>query len=117
MAVVNGPISLEEFIKLYGDTILKEESRNYVAVDEKKNIFLYTRENIGKCISGAKIKSGVFKPFKSMAYISITGRNIMVTDTVTFVELAKLASNVEFSLKTNGDVDIDFTYNGFAVPK
>lgn len=108
--------SLESFINTYKDTLKKEESANYVAVPEKLAVFRYTLDNIGKCVRGAKVTSEMFKPFKSMAYITLTGRHIEIIDTVAFVELIKMASNIEVSLKTNGSTVLDIAYHGFAKP-
>lgn len=109
-------LSLESIVNEYRGVVAKEESANYVAVPEKSKVFHYTLDHIGECVRGVKITSGTFKPFKSMAYITLTGRRPEIVDTVMFVELARLASNIEVSLKMNGNVVIDFTYHGFAVP-
>lgn len=108
--------SLESFINAHKDALKKEESANYVAVPEKLAVFRYTLDNIGKCVRGARVTSGMFKPFKSMAYITLTGRNIEIVDTVAFVELIKMASNIEVSLQTNGNTVLDIAYHRFARP-
>lgn len=50
-------------------------------------------------------------PYTSMGSVSITGREIIITNPVLFAKVAEMASNFEIYPKTNGTVQMNFTFH------
>lgn len=50
-------------------------------------------------------------PYTSMGSVSVTGREIIITNPVLFAKVAEMASNFEIYPKTNGTVQMDFTFH------
>lgn len=65
----------------------------------------------GKCL---KITCEANAPYKSMAYVSVVGKDLKFTHPQWFVMASKLASNVDIFPRIDGTVQVDFTFNGFA---
>lgn len=62
--------------------------------------------------SRAKVTYTLNEPYTSVGYVSITGRNIKLKHPEWFAKIADYASNVEVYPKTNGTVQINFTFHG-----
>lgn len=50
-------------------------------------------------------------PYTSIGSVSITGREIIITNPVLFAKVAEMASNFEIYPKTNGTVQMSFTFH------
>lgn len=50
-------------------------------------------------------------PYTSMGSVSITGREIIITNPVLFAKVAEMASNFEIYPKINGTVQMNFTFH------
>lgn len=61
-----------------------------------------------------KITYEINKPYKTMAFISIIGKDLKFSHPQWFVMATKIASNVDIFPRVDGTVQIDFTFNGFA---
>ena len=61
-----------------------------------------------------KITYEINKPYKTMAFISIIGKDLKFSHQQWFVMATKIASNVDIFPRVDGTVQIDFTFNGFA---
>lgn len=53
------------------------------------------------------------KPFTSMAYISVVGRELRFDHPEWFVLCSNMASNVEIYARMDGCAQVNFTFNGF----
>lgn len=58
-----------------------------------------------------KVKYELFEPSKNMGYISVTGRKIDYQNSKVFKTVTALATNFEAYPKTNGTVQINFTFH------
>ncbi len=58
-----------------------------------------------------KVKYELFKPSKNMGYISVVGKKIDYYDSKLFRTVAMLATNFEAYPKTNGTVQLNFTFH------
>lgn len=63
-----------------------------------------------------KITYEINKPYKTMAFVSIVGKDLKFSHPQWFVMATKIASNVDIFPRVDGTVQIDFTFNGFANP-
>lgn len=61
-----------------------------------------------------KITYEINKPYKTMAFVSIVGKDLKFSHPRWFVMATKIASNVDIFPRVDGTVQIDFTFNGFA---
>ena len=61
-----------------------------------------------------KITYEINKPYKTMAFVSIVGKDLKFSRPQWFVMATKIASNVDIFPRVDGTVQIDFTFNGFA---
>ncbi len=53
------------------------------------------------------------KPYTSMAYISVVGRELRFDHPEWFVLCSNMASNVEIYARMDGCAQVNFTFNGF----
>lgn len=58
-----------------------------------------------------KVKYELFEPSKNMGYISVTGRKIDYQNSKVFKIVTALATNFEAYPKTNGTVQLNFTFH------
>ena len=58
-----------------------------------------------------KVKYELFEPSKNMGYISVTGRKIDYPNSKVFKTVTALATNFEAYPKTNGTVQLNFTFH------
>lgn len=58
-----------------------------------------------------KVKYDLFEPSKNMGYISVTGRKIDYQNSKVFKTVTALATNFEAYPKTNGTVQLNFTFH------
>lgn len=58
-----------------------------------------------------KVKYELFEPSKNMGYISVTGRKIDYQNSKVFKTVIALATNFEAYPKTNGTVQLNFTFH------
>ena len=78
----------------------------------------YVSKLIKKAVenNGAKVVYDIdIKAPLSIGYVSITGRNIRFSKPQYFEAAAKIASNVEIYPKTDGTVQVNFTFHNVTV--
>lgn len=104
----------DAFLMEYGDLILQQEMMPYEVNENMVSRIRSAAQELHKIICGARVRCFIQKPCKSMAYISIVGKDILIKDPAAFAELAKGASNLEMYPRTDEKVQINLTYNGIA---
>ncbi len=62
--------------------------------------------------SKAKVTYELHKPYKSMGYVSIMGTNLSFSNMKWFLKAVELSSNFEVYPKTDGTVQMNFTFHG-----
>lgn len=62
--------------------------------------------------SKAKVTYELHKPYKSMGYVSISGKNLSFKNMKWFLKAVELSSNFEVYPKTNGTIQMNFTFHG-----
>lgn len=62
--------------------------------------------------SKAKVTYELHKPYKSMGYVSVEGKNLSFKNMKWFLKAVELSSNFEVYPKTNGKVQMNFTFHG-----
>lgn len=62
--------------------------------------------------SKAKVTYELHKPYKSMGYVSVSGKNLSFKNMKWFLKAVELSSNFEVYPKTNGTIQMNFTFHG-----
>lgn len=60
----------------------------------------------------AKVTYALHEPYKSMGVVSVVGSDLLFRNTEWFMKAVELASNFEVYPKTDGTVQMDFTFHG-----
>lgn len=66
--------------------------------------------------TGAKVTYELYSPFKSMGSVTVTGHDIVFSKPEWFIKAIKLSANFEVYPKTNGTVEMNFTFHGLTRP-
>lgn len=62
--------------------------------------------------SKAKVTYELHKPYKSMGYVSVSDKNLSFKNMKWFLKAVELSSNFEVYPKTNGTIQMNFTFHG-----
>lgn len=105
---------LDSLTNLIGEQADIDDNKSSVVNPTKIQALLYTYKILKYLTRGkpAKVTYELHKPYKSMGSVSITGKNLMFDNSKWFNAAVKLASNFNAYTKTNGSVQIDFTFHG-----
>ena len=105
---------LDDFILALGKTVQVSESKPAVInIENVKNI-VKAYDIVKQLTKGAnvKVEYHINEPVRSMGYVSIIGKNIPINNVDLFMQVTKLASNFNVYVKTNGTIEMDFTFHG-----
>jgi len=102
--------------KLY-KKICREENKTSVNNPKKIALVSAVFKTLSQNVTGTNVRvtCKVNEPFRSMACVSVNGFNIFFKDPTLFAKCARLASNIDCYPKTDGSVQIDFTFHGITV--
>lgn len=105
---------LDDFILALGKAVQVSESKPAVVnIENVKNI-VKAYDIVKQLTKGAnvKVEYHINEPVRSMGYVSIIGKNIPINNVDLFMRVTKLASNFNVYVKTNGTIEMDFTFHG-----
>lgn len=105
---------LDDFILALGKAVQASESKPAVIDIENVKKVAKAYELVKQLTKGTKVKVEyhINEPVRSMGGVNIIGKNIPINDTELFMQVANLASNFNVYAKTNGTVEMDFTFHG-----
>lgn len=109
---------LDSFIiETLGNKIEADENRTAIVNPHRVQQVLCTHEILKRLTRGtnAKVVYDLYEPYKSMGIVSVIGSNLMFENTEWLIKAMKLASNFEVYPKTDGTVQIDFTFHGLTI--
>lgn len=89
-----------------------ENIASVVASDRVKEVKM--AHKVLKLITKGKnvdIQCELNAPYMSMGAVSITGKEIVITNPTLFTKISEIASNFEVYPKTNGTVQMNFTFH------
>lgn len=91
----------------------EEDKGNAINNPKKIKMVLETYKALSKIAKGKGVKVGfrINEPYRSMASVSVVGKDIVFSDTETFYAAARLASNLDIYPKTDGTIKMDFTFH------
>lgn len=109
---------LDNLVTTVCDEIEIEDSKTSVINPVRVQQVLYTYKVMKYLTKGTKseVKYVLHEPFKSVGYVSVTGSNLEFRNAGWFVKAVELASNFEVFPKTNGTVEMNFTFHGITRP-
>lgn len=92
--------------------IEKEEQEMCIRDCEKEEMVLQMYDALKRSVEKATVSYELNAPFKSMGYVSLVGKSVDVFEPEIFACATKLADNVEMYPKTDGTVQINFSFHG-----
>lgn len=108
---------LESLTDLIGEQAENEDNRTSIINPKKVQAVLYTYKVLKYLTKGtnAKLTYALNEPYKSMGSVSIVGKELTFSNPKWFMVAVKLASNFNVYPKTNGTVQMDFTFHGLTI--
>lgn len=105
---------IDNLVTTIGDEIAADDSKTAVINPYRVQQMLYTCKVLKYLIRGTKaeVTCKLHEPYKSMGYISVTGVNLQFGNTDWFLKAVELSSNFEVFPKTDGTVEMNFTFHG-----
>ena len=109
---------LNSLTDLIGEQIEKEDGRTALVNPNKIKWVLYTYKVLKYLTkdTGAKVTYKLNEPYKSMGSVNIVGKELTFSKPEWFMIAVKLASNFNVYPKTDGTVQMDFTFHGLTEP-
>lgn len=105
----------EEALRFIAEAVQQDEEGTHITnIKRLKDVNLVYK--LLKYITSGKqlqILYELNKPFTSMAYISVVGRELRFDHPEWFVLCSNMASNVEIYARMDGCAQVNFTFNGF----
>ncbi len=105
---------LDNLVTTVGDEAAADDSKTAIINPYRIQQLLYTYKVLKYLTKGtkAKVSYTLHEPYKSMGYVSIVGSNLQFGNTGWFLKAVELASNFEVFPKTDGTVEMNFTFHG-----
>lgn len=106
-------ISVNEVMTKIANVISEDEAGTSVTVPEKVKQ-IETAYKAMRLITKGKnvdITYELNAPYTSMGSVSVVGKEIVITNPALFAKVAAMASNFEVYPKTNGTVQMNFTFH------
>lgn len=98
------------------EAITKESVGQFAAVPRRVKRLLSVYNGLRRILEGKNVKVTyeLHKPYVSMGSITITGKEIGITDPVFFMDALKFADNLDVYPKTDDSMCLEFTFHGLA---
>lgn len=110
--------SLDNIVIALSDAVSEDESRTAIANPYVLQKMGNTYKLLKYALKDSKVKVtyALHQPYHSMGYISVIGNDITFKNPKWFVKAVEMSSNVEVYARTNGNVEINFTFHGLTKP-
>ena len=105
---------LDAIVATVGEEIFIDDNKTSLINPFKIQQVLYTYKILKYLTkgTGAKVTYELHSPFKSMGSVTISGKNLVFRKTEWFMKAVELSANFEVYPKTNGTVEMNFTFHG-----
>ena len=109
--------TLDNLVTAIGDEAAADDSHTAIINPHRIQQVLYTYKVLKYLTKGtkAKVSYELHAPYKSMGSVSIVGSDLLFRNTKWFMKAVELASNFEVYPKTDGTVQMDFTFHGLTI--
>ena len=105
--------SVDEVMMRIANDVSKDESGTSVVIPERVKQIESAYKTMRLITEGKNvdITYELNAPYTSMGSVSVTGNEVVITNPALFAKVAEMASNFEVYPKTNGTVQMDFTFH------
>lgn len=105
---------LDNLVTTIGDEAAADDSQTAIVNPYRIQQVLYTYKVLKYLTKGTKanVTYELHEPYKSMGSVSVVGANLLFRNAEWFMKAVELASNFEVYPKTNGAVQMNFTFHG-----
>lgn len=109
---------LENIVSEVANQASNEDNRTAIVNPYRMCQIAYTYKVIKYLTRGtkAKVTCELHKPYKSMGSVSVVGANLTFRNTEWFMKAVEFASNFEAYPKTDGTIQMNFTFHGLTQP-
>lgn len=111
--------AIDSIVSTVGESLAAEEIKPTIVNIYKMQQIMYTykvMKYLAKDMKGVKVSYELYKPFKSVGYIRVVGKDIVFRRPDWFMKAVSLANNFEAYPKTDGTVQLNFTFHGLLQP-
>lgn len=105
---------LDNIVTTVGDEAAADDSQTAIINPYRIQQVLYTYKVLKYLTKGtnAKVSYKLHSPYKSMGCVSVESSDVLFGQTAWFMKAVELASNFEVYPKTNGTIQMNFTFHG-----
>ena len=109
---------MSSIIVTVGETVDIEERRTSILNPIKLKQLMFTYNALKYITRGSKatVTYKLHEPFTSVGYVSVVGSSITFSHPEWFIKISEYASNFEIYPKTDGTIQINFTFHGLTLP-
>lgn len=110
---------LDSLVTTVAEEASADDSKTAIINPYKIQQVLYTYKVLKylvKGIKGAKVDYELHEPYRSMGSVSVVGKDLIFRKPEWFMKAVELANNFEVYPKTNGTVQMNFTFHGLTKP-
>ena len=110
--------ALDTLVTVVAQTARVEDNRTQIVNPITMQHLLYTYKILKYLTkgTGAKVTYELHEPYKSIGSVTVCGRNITFAKPEWFMKAVELAANFEVYPKTDGTVEMNFTFHGLTKP-
>ncbi|MBP5462707.1 MAG: hypothetical protein J6Y20_11390 [Lachnospiraceae bacterium] len=109
---------IDSVIAAIGAKVEADENRTSIINPRKiqQGAFCYKTLRYMLKGTGATVAYHLHEPYTSMGCVSVVGKDISFRNPRWLIKMTEYASNVEVYPKTDGTVQMNFTFHGLTVP-
>lgn len=110
---------LDSLVTTVAEEAMADDNKTSIINPYKIQQVLYTYKVLKylvKGIKGAKVDYELHEPYRSMGSVSVVGKDLIFRKPEWFMKAVELANNFEVYPKTNGTVQMNFTFHGLTKP-
>lgn len=110
--------TIDSIVAAVGERIAADESRTSIInlIKLKQIGFTYKVLKYMTAGSKAKVTYKLNEPYTSVGFVSVVGKDISFNHPEWLLKIAEYASNIEAYPRTDGTVQMNFTFHGLTLP-
>lgn len=115
----DGEIEQDSIVTTVAEEVSAYDNKTSIINPHKIRQVLYTYEVIKYLVrgnKGVKVSYELHEPYRSMGSVSVVGKDLVFSRSKWFIKAVELADNFEVYPRTDGTVQINFTFHGLTNP-